>query len=114
MIRQYFLKESASTRKELKNLLRESLQTTSEVEITSTLAMTNIKNLIIQTIVMEQIKIRIKSKGSFPTTDSAFKILYMSKQEVQQKWGKSSVRNWSEIYPQLCIFFSEIMEKYTK
>jgi hypothetical protein len=24
------------------------------------------------------------------------------------------MRNWSEIYPQLCIFFSEIMEKYTK
>jgi hypothetical protein len=24
------------------------------------------------------------------------------------------MRDWSEIYPQLCIFFSEIMEKYTK
>ena len=24
---------------------------------------------------------------------------------------RTSMRNWSEIYPQLCIFFSEIMEK---
>ena len=35
-------------------------------------------------------------------------------QEVQAKWERTSIRNWSEIYPQLCIFFSEIMEKYTK
>ena len=60
------------------------------------------------------IKRRTKSKGSFPTIDSAFKMLYLSTQEVQIKWEKSSMRNWSEIYPQLCIFFSNIMKKYTK
>ena len=60
------------------------------------------------------IKRKINSKGSFPTIDSAFKMLYMSTQEVQIKWERTSIRNWSEIYPQLCIFFSEIMEKYTK
>ena len=60
------------------------------------------------------IKRKTKSKGSFPTIDSAFKVMYLSTQEVQNKWKRSRVRNWSEIYPQLCIFFSEIMEKYTK
>ncbi|RXJ65126.1 IS256 family transposase [Halarcobacter ebronensis] len=60
------------------------------------------------------IKRRTKSKGSFPTVDSAFKVLYLSTQEVQEKWNRNGVRSWSEIYPQLCIFFSEIMEKYTK
>ncbi len=30
------------------------------------------------------------------------------------KWGKTNIRNSSKIYYQLCIFFSEIMEKYTK
>lgn len=60
------------------------------------------------------IKKKTKSKGSFPTTDSAFKLLYLATQEVQEKWKTSKIRNWSEIYPQLCIFFSEIMEKYTK
>ena len=60
------------------------------------------------------IKRRTKSKGSFPTIDSAFKMLYLSTQEVQIKWERTSMRNWSEIYPQLCIFFSEVMEKYTK
>jgi hypothetical protein len=39
---------------------------------------------------------------------------YLSTQEVQVKWEKSRMRNGSEIYPQLCIFFSGIMEKYTK
>ena len=34
--------------------------------------------------------------------------------EVQEKWNRNGLRNWSEIYPQLCIFFSEIMEKYTR
>jgi transposase-like protein len=60
------------------------------------------------------IKRRTKSKGSFPTTDAAFKVLYLSTQEVQEKWNRNGLRNWSEIYPQLCIFFSEIMEKYTR
>lgn len=60
------------------------------------------------------IKRRTKSKGSFPTIDAAFKVLYLSTQEVQEKWNRNGLRNWSEIYPQLCIFFSEIMEKYTR
>ena len=60
------------------------------------------------------IKRKTKSKGSFPTIDSAFKMLYLATQEVQEKWKRNGIRSWSEIYPQLCIFFSEIMEKYTK
>ncbi|PLY08337.1 MAG: IS256 family transposase [Arcobacter sp.] len=77
-----------------------------------------IKKLIYTTNPIESlnstIKRKTKSKGSFPTIDSAFKVLYLSIQEVQNKWKNSKVRNWSEIYPQLRIFFSEIMEKYTK
>ena len=78
----------------------------------------SIKTLIYTTNPIESlnsnIKRKTKSKGSFPTIDSAFKMLYLSTQEIQGKWERSSMRNWSEIYPQLCIFFSEIMEKYTK
>ena len=83
-----------------------------------------LKNVVEQTMIPESkdfldelnanIKRKTNSKGSFPTIDSAFKMLYMSTQEVQAKWERTSIRNWSEIYPQLCIFFSEIMEKYTK
>ena len=60
------------------------------------------------------IKRKTKSKGSFPTIESAFKMLYLVTQEVQGKWKANSLRNWPEIYPQLSIFFSEIMSKYTK
>jgi transposase-like protein len=77
-----------------------------------------IKKLIYTTNPIESlnsaIKRKTKPKGSFPTTDSAFKMLYLATQEVQNKWKVNSLRNWPEIYPQLCIFFSEIMEKYTK
>ncbi len=60
------------------------------------------------------IKRKTKSKGSFPTIESAFKMLYLTTQEIQEKWKANSLRNWYEIYPQLSIFFSEIMSKYTK
>ena len=60
------------------------------------------------------IKRKTKSKGSFPTVESAFKVLYLATQEQQAKWNMSSIRNWFEIYPQLSIFFSETMSKYTK
>ena len=60
------------------------------------------------------IKRKTKTKGSFPTTESAFKVMYLATQEQQNKWNTSSIRNWYEIYPQLSIFFSEIVSKYTK
>ena len=60
------------------------------------------------------IKRKTKSKGSFPTVESAFKMLYLATQEQQEKWKANSIRNWYEIYPQLSIFFSEIVSKYTK
>jgi len=60
------------------------------------------------------IKRKTKSKGSFPTVMAAFKVMYLATQEQQNKWNMSSIRNWCEIYPQLSIFFSEIMSKYTK
>jgi len=60
------------------------------------------------------IKRKTKSKGSFPTEASAFKVMYLATQEQQNKWNMSSIRSWYEIFPQLSIFFSEIMSKYTK
>jgi len=44
------------------------------------------------------IKRKTKSKGSFPTEDSAFKVMYLATQEQQNKWNMSSIRNWFEIY----------------
>jgi transposase-like protein len=57
------------------------------------------------------IKRKTKLKGSFPTEQSAFKVMYLAIQEQQEKWNMSSIRSWFEIYPQLSIFFSEIMSK---
>ena len=63
----------------------------------------SIQTLIYTTNPIESLNANIKrktnSKGSFPTIDSAFKMLYMSTQEVQARWERTSMRNWSEIYP---------------
>jgi len=68
----------------------------------------SVKKLIYTTNPIESlnaaIKRKTKSKGSFPTIESAFKMLYLSTQEVQEKWNANSLRNWHEIYPQLSIF----------
>jgi len=78
----------------------------------------SIKKLIYTTNPIESlnatIKRKTKSKGSFPTEDAAFKVMYLATQEQQNKWNMSSIRNWFEIYPQLSIFFKEIMAKYEK
>jgi hypothetical protein len=47
-------------------------------------------------------------------TINSFKVMYLAIQEQQEKWNASSIRSWYEIFPQLSIFFSEIMSKYTK
>ncbi|PIF03734.1 MAG: IS256 family transposase, partial [Arcobacter sp.] len=49
------------------------------------------------------IKRKTKSKGSFPTIESAFKVMYLAIQEQQNKWNTNSIRNWYEIFPQLSI-----------
>ena len=78
----------------------------------------SVKKLIYTTNPIESlnatIKRKTKSKGSFPTIESAFKVLYLATQEQQNKWERSTVKNWHEIYPQLSIFFSDIMSKYSK
>jgi len=76
----------------------------------------SVRKLIYTTNPIESLNatIKRKSKGSFPTVESAFKMLYLATQEQQEKWKANSIRSWFEIYPQLSIFFSEIMSKYTK
>ena len=58
------------------------------------------------------IKRKTKQKGSFPSKEAAFKVLFTSTQKVMEKWKSSRIRNWSEIYPQLVIYFQDILVKY--
>ena len=49
------------------------------------------------------IKRKTKSKGSFPTVESAFKMMYLATQEQQEKWKANSIRSWYEIYTECCF-----------
>ena len=58
------------------------------------------------------IKRKTKQKGSFPSKEAAFKVLFTSTQEIMEKWKSNRIKNWSEIYPQLIIYFQDILVKY--
>ncbi len=50
-----------------------------------------------------------KTKGSFPTDDSLFKILYLAVMDAQEKWT-ISVPKWGQILTQLTVYFRERVE----
>jgi hypothetical protein len=33
---------------------------------------------------------------------------------MQEKWHRTRMRDWAEIYPQLCMYFDDVMAKYIK
>lgn len=47
-----------------------------------------------------------KNRGAFTTEDSLIKILYLAVEDISKKWS-NKIRDWSAIYPQLCIYFEE-------
>ena len=50
-----------------------------------------------------------KTKGSFPSDDALFKLLYLVVMEMTKKWTMP-VQNWGQIVQQLGIYFGERME----
>lgn len=59
-----------------------------------------------------QIRKITKNKGSFPSDDSLFKILYLIITDAQEKWTMA-IRNWGTIMNQLHIYFKEQADNYT-
>ena len=45
-----------------------------------------------------------KTKTSFRTTDSLFKLLYLVSQDIEEKWTMP-IRNWGLILNQLMVYF---------
>jgi transposase-like protein len=56
-----------------------------------------------------QIRKITKTKSSFPTDDSLFKILYLAVMEAQEKWT-IAVPKWGVILTQLSVYFRERVE----
>jgi len=52
-----------------------------------------------------------KTKNSFITDESLFKLLYLVSQDITKKWTMP-IPNWSLIFNQLLIYFEERLEKY--
>lgn len=51
-----------------------------------------------------------KTKTSFRTTDSLFKLLYLVSQDISEKWTMP-IRDWGLIFNQLSVYFEERMAK---
>lgn len=56
-----------------------------------------------------QIRKYIKKKGSFPTIQSFYKMLYLCNQKIEKKWDANKVRDWPTILAQLSIKFENRM-----
>lgn len=68
----------------------------------------DIRRLIYTTNIIEgyhrQIRKVVKTKGTFPTAESAEKLLYLTTQRIVSKWNMP-LREWSKILNQLIILF---------
>ncbi|NJD53162.1 MAG: IS256 family transposase, partial [Candidatus Methanoperedens sp.] len=74
-----------------------------------------IRRLIYTTNPIENFNRRIrkitKNKGSFPTDDSLFKILYLIVMDAAEKWTMP-IQSWGIILNQLQVYFGERMDAY--
>ena len=74
-----------------------------------------IRRLIYTTNPMESFNRKVrkftKTKGSFPTDDSLFKLLYLIVIDSSQKWT-APMHNWGLIVNQLRIYFGDRMDEY--
>jgi transposase-like protein len=52
-----------------------------------------------------------KTKSSFPSDESLFKLLYLVSQDIAKKWTMP-IHNWSLIFNQILIYFDDRLEKY--
>lgn len=52
-----------------------------------------------------------KTKNSFPSDESLFKLLYLVSQDITKKWTMP-IHNWNLILNQLLIYFEERLEKF--
>jgi len=52
-----------------------------------------------------------KTKSSFPTDDSLFKILYLIVMDATEKWTMP-IQNWGMILNQLRVYFDERVDGY--
>lgn len=52
-----------------------------------------------------------KTKSSFPSDESLFKLLYLVSQDITKKWTMP-IHNWSLIFNQLLIYFDDRLEKF--
>lgn len=58
---------------------------------------------------------KVTKKGSFPSEDAVFKALYLRITELEKKWDRGHLANWSMVLNQLMIddTFSERIRKYS-
>lgn len=52
---------------------------------------------------------KVTKQGSFPNENALFKLLYLRTKELEKKWSKGHVNNWSKVLNQLMV-----NDKYTR
>lgn len=77
----------------------------------------NIRKYIYTNNIVESVNSKIQrgfyGRGALPNADSAINIIYVNLTDLEKKWNKSKVSNWTNIFNEIQIVHKDILDKYT-
>lgn len=76
----------------------------------------NIRQYVYTNNIVESVNSKVQrgfyGRGALPNTSSAINIIYVNLADLEKKWMKSKVNNWSKIFNELQIVHNDILIKY--
>lgn len=76
----------------------------------------NIRKYIYTNNIVESVNSKVQrgfyGRGALPNTDSAINIIYVNLLDLENKWKKSKISNWQNIFNELQIVHKDILDKY--
>lgn len=76
----------------------------------------NIRKYIYTNNIVESVNSKVQrgfyGRGALPNTDSAINIIYVNLIDLENKWKKTKVQNWDNIFKEIQIVHKETLEKY--
>ena len=78
----------------------------------------NIRKYIYTNNIVESANSKIKrgfyGRGALPNVESAINIIYVNLKDLEEKWRKSKVTNWENIFKEITTVFYEEIKEYIK
>lgn len=76
----------------------------------------NIRKYIYTNNIVESVNSKVQrgfyGRGALPNADSAINIIYVNLLDLENKWKKSKISNWTNIFNELQIVHKDVLDKY--